>query len=81
MANLNALDAYFNLNDVKAIFFDQSPNLNEQNTNLNYEFHGPDLFREFERLLHQMERQICEIDRENLRFDTVAMVMCKNRHC
>ena len=42
------LDAYLNLNDVNAKFLDPSANLNDRNTNLNYEFHGPDLFREFE---------------------------------
>ena len=66
VANLNALDAYFNLNDVNAKFLDRSANLKDRNTNLNDKFHGPDLFREFEWLLHQMEWQICEIDRENL---------------
>ena len=66
VANLNALDAYLNLNDVNAKFLDRSANLNARNTNLNYGFHGPDLFREFEWLLHQIEWQICEIDRENL---------------
>ena len=66
VANLNALDAYLNLNDVNAKFLDRSANLNDRNTNLNYGFHGPDLFREFEWLLHQIEWQICEIDRENL---------------
>ena len=45
---MNALDAYFNLNDVNAEFLDRSANLNDRNTNLNNEFHGPDLFREFE---------------------------------
>ena len=48
VANLNALDAYLNLNDVNAKFLDRSANLNARNTNLNYGFHGPDLFREFE---------------------------------
>ena len=49
VANLNALDAYFNLNDdVNAKFLDQSANLNDRNTNLNDKFHGPDLFRELE---------------------------------
>ena len=48
MANLNALDAYFNLNDVNAKFLDQSANLNDRNINLNDEFHGPDFFGEFE---------------------------------
>ena len=66
VANLNALNAYLNLNDVNAKFLDRSANLNARNTNLNYGFHGPDLFREFEWLLHQIEWQICEIDRENL---------------
>ena len=66
VANLNALDAYLNLNDVNAKFLNRSANLNDRNTNLNYGFHGPDLFREFEWLLHQIEWQICEIDRENL---------------
>ena len=66
VANLNALDAYFNLNDVNAKFLDRIANLNDRNTNLNYGFHGQDLFREFEWLFHQMEWQICEIDRENL---------------
>ena len=65
MANLNALDAYLNLNDVNTKLLDRSANLNDRNTNLNYGFHGPDLFREFEWLLHQIEWQICEIDREN----------------
>ena len=36
MANLNALDAYFNLNDVNAKFLDRSANLNDRNTNLYY---------------------------------------------
>ena len=44
VANLNALDAYFNLNDVNAKFLDRSANLNDQNTNLNDKFNGPDLF-------------------------------------
>ena len=48
VANLNAHDAYFNLNDVNAKFIDHSANLNDRNTNLNDEFHGPDFFREFE---------------------------------
>ena len=48
VANLNALDAYLNLNDVNATFLDRSANLNDRNTNLNYGFHGPDIFREFE---------------------------------
>ena len=34
----------FNLNDVNAKFLDQSANLNDGNTNLNDEFHDPDLF-------------------------------------
>ena len=66
VANLNALDAYLNLNDVNAKFLDRSANLKDRSTNLNYGFHGPDLFREFEWLLHQIEWQICEIDRENI---------------
>ena len=48
VAKLNALDAYLNLNDVNAKFLDRSANLNDRNTNMNYGFHGPDLFREFE---------------------------------
>ena len=48
VANLNALDAYLNLNDVNAKFLDRSANSNDRNTNLNYGFHGPDSFREFE---------------------------------
>ena len=48
VANLNALDAYLNLNDVNAKFLDRSANLYDRITNLNYGFHGPDLFREFE---------------------------------
>ena len=59
VTNLNALDGYFNLNDVRAKFLDRS-------TNLNDEFHGTDLFREFEWLPYQSEWQIYEIDRENL---------------
>ena len=51
VANSNALDAYFNLNDVNAKFLDRSANLNDRNTNLNYKFHVLDLFREFESLL------------------------------
>ena len=66
VANLNALDAYFKLNDVNAKFLDRSANLNDRNTNLNNEFRDPDLFREFKWLLHQIEWQISEIDRENL---------------
>ena len=72
VAKLNALDPYLNLNDVNAKFLDRSANLNDRNTNLNYGFHGPDLFREFEWLLHQIEWQICEIDRENLYNYTVC---------
>ena len=48
VANLNALETYFNLNDVNAKFLERSANLNDRNTNLNYKFHGLDLFREFE---------------------------------
>ena len=44
VANLNALDAYFNLNDVNAKILDRSANLNDGNTNLNDEFHDPDFF-------------------------------------
>ena len=72
VANLNALDAYLNLNDVNAKFLDRSANLNARITNLNYGFHGPDLFREFEWLLHQIEWQICEIDRENLYYSNIV---------
>ena len=36
--NLNALDGYFNLNDVNAKFLDRSANLNDQNRDLNGEF-------------------------------------------
>ena len=48
VANLNALDTHFNLNDVNAKFLDRSANLNDRNTNSNDEFYGPDFFREFE---------------------------------
>ena len=48
VANLNALDAYLNLNDVNDKFLDRNADLNYRNTNLNDKFHGPDLFREFE---------------------------------
>ena len=48
VANLNALDVYFNMNDVNAKFLDRSANLNDRNTNLKDEFHGPVFFsREF----------------------------------
>ena len=46
-ANLNALEAYFNLNDLNTKFLDRSANLNDGNTNLNLN-NDPDLFREFE---------------------------------
>ena len=79
VANLNALDAYLNLNDVNAKFLDRSANLNARNTNLNYGFHGPDLFREFEWLLHQIEWQICEIDRENLYYPIYIELNCPQK--
>ena len=34
VANLNALDPYFYLNDVNAEFLDRSGNLNDRNTSL-----------------------------------------------
>ena len=68
VTSFNALDGCFNLNEANAILLDRSVNLNDRNTNLNDEFHGPDLFREFELLPYQIEWQICEIDPENLYF-------------
>ena len=66
VTNLNAHNGYFNLNDVSAEFLDRNTKLNDRNTNLNDEFHGTDLFREFEWLTYQIEWEIYESVRENL---------------
>ena len=52
VANLNALDTHFNLNDVNAKFLDRSANLNDWDTNFNDKFQGLDLCREMEWFLH-----------------------------
>ena len=48
VANLNALDGHFNLNDVSAKFLDRSAKLNARFANLNDQVPFADLFLEFE---------------------------------